>query len=549
MKRRYYRMMEASFIFRIAILLMVIFTIAGSMTGCSSEEQHADTAASSGSTSSQEEVPVLRIFDKNMTGQKFDDPVAEAIMEKTGVRIEVMDATGTPTKALELMKINGTYPDIILMEQGEMVNQFIESGVFLPLDDLIEDYGYNIAEMYGEILEKSRYEDGQVYWLANWYGKDTDASAGVLMRKDYLIELVGRERAESTEPFTVTEYTELLRAFKKKHPEINGTASIPLDLDADAESYTMTMKGIFGMKTYGEDEQGNLTYLPVSERYREVLLYLNSLYTEELLCREWMIDRTEKWKEELRSGAVFSTWCSYWDTDDVNEVLKQEYGEDAQFFSYKVVADDLDETETTYNGRNSLGWDAIGITANCSDPETAMKVLNFLAGEEGQYLLLWGIEGDTWTMEQGIHVPNGEFLESWSTGSAAMEQTTGIRRWKWTIKNGNGSDGTPYDLTTKYSPSELVIFANERILESDYWDTAEYSGLEPSLQSDLGLVWQKIEAGYSEYFPRIVCADDQQEALQLFNEMKTFMEELGLSDCESYITEQYKERLSDWDQE
>lgn len=29
-------------------------------------------------------------------------------------------------------------------------------------------------------------------------------------------------------------------------------------------------------------------------------------------------------------------------------------------------------------------------------PDAAMKMINYLASEEGQYLLMWGIEGTNW---------------------------------------------------------------------------------------------------------------------------------------------------------
>lgn len=493
-----------------------------------------------------DDTPVIRVFDKNISGQAFDDAVAETIMAKTGVKIELMDATSNPTDKLQMMLSNGQLPDIILMEQGEMVNQYIESRAFIPLDDLIEEYGDQIKEMYGDILDKSRYENGHIYWLANWYGKDTDASAGVLMRKDYLIELVGEERANSTEPFTLSEYTQLLHDFQKRHIKINGVRSIPLDIDSDLDLYEATLKGIFGLKTYEIDEKGRLHYLPASERFKEVLLYLNALYRDGCLCKQWVIDRNAKWESDLKSGAVFSTWAAYWDTDAVNLKLKGEYGKDAQFYCYKVVADDLKASETTYNGRNSLGWDAIGITRSCENPEAAMKVLNYLASEEGQYLLLWGIEGESWDMVNGKHVPKASFLEQWRKMPTSTQMATGVRRWKWTIKNGDGSDGTPYDLTTKYTVSELGAYANERIDDTDYWDMAEYSGLEPTSDSKLSFKWQQIEDLYEQYYTKIICAGTEEEAKQLYKKMKSDMKIVGLEECESYINQRYKERMKEW---
>ena len=40
-----------------------------------------------------------------------------------------------------------------------------------------------------------------------------------------------------------------------------------------------------------------------------------------------------------------------------------------------------------------------------------MKMINYLASEEGQYLLMWGIEGTNWNMEDGKHVPNDDLIE------------------------------------------------------------------------------------------------------------------------------------------
>ena len=74
------------------------------------------------------------------------------------------------------------------------------------MNDLIDEYGPDVKEMYGETLNKSRYTDGKNYYLNNWYGEDPDTVAGVLMRYDYLCEIVGKDRADSDEPFTQEEY-------------------------------------------------------------------------------------------------------------------------------------------------------------------------------------------------------------------------------------------------------------------------------------------------------------------------------------------------------
>ena len=160
-------------------------------------------ACGSGSDASSAEeggVITLTVFDKNSGSKMFDDPVSQQIMDVVGVKLEVESPTGDPDEKLNLMLSGQNYPDIVLMGQGDITNRYIEAGALIELDELIDENCPNVIEMYGDTLQKCRYTDGHLYWVANWYGKDTDPSSSVLMRRDLLAEIVGEDRAASTEP-------------------------------------------------------------------------------------------------------------------------------------------------------------------------------------------------------------------------------------------------------------------------------------------------------------------------------------------------------------
>ena len=65
----------------------------------------------------------------------------------------------------------------------------------------------------------------------------------------------------------------------------------------------------------------------------------------------------------------------------------------------------------TLGGRSSLGWDAIAVTNNCKNLDAALKFIDYCASQEGQDLLLWGIEGKDWTKDGDTYVPNEEVLD------------------------------------------------------------------------------------------------------------------------------------------
>ena len=535
---------------RITALFMSALLAMGTLSACGGgNEDSGETGSKEGEESVSTEGVTISIFDKNSGSNTFDDPVAEAIMEKTGVTIQVENPSGDPLEKLNLMLTGKNYPDIVLMERGnDIVNRYIESGALIPLNDLIEEYGPNVKEMYGDVLNKSRYTDGQNYYLNNWYGVDPEPVAGVLMRYDLLCEIVGQERADSNEPFTQSEYMDICRQFMEKYPTIDGKDSIAITLNGEDKNYEGTIKGMYGLKTYYEQEDGSLQHLAKAPEYREMMGFMNDLYTEGLLDKEWVVNKQEQWIQKLSAGNVFSTFCSYWDVDAANTALASSVGENAQFYSYKVVADDVDPESTTFSGRSTLGWDAIGITDNCENPEAAMKLIDFLASEEGQYLMMWGIEGENYDITDGVHVPHEDLVDGFQTDWDATVQETGVRKWTWFIKNGNGSDGTPYDVT-KYVVSKTSQLAQDRFGESDRWDTSEFDGLTPAGSTPEGLKWQKIEDIFAQEFPKIVNAASHDEAMAEYDKMLNDMQSAGLEDVEKVITENYQERMELWGEE
>lgn len=275
---------------RMAALFLSGVLVAGTLAGCQGSGDSGEASSSASNTST--DGVTISIFDKNSGSNTFDDPVAEAIMEKTGINIQVENPSGDPLEKLNLMLTGQNYPDIVLMERGnDIVNRYIEAGALIPLNDLIDEYGPNVKEMYGDILNKSRYTDGKNYYLNNWYGVDPDPVAGVLMRYDFLCEIVGQERADSNEPFTQSEYIDICKQFMEKHPTIDGKNGIAITLNGEDKNYEGTIKGMYGLKTYYETENG-LKHIVKDPKYKEMMGFMNDLYTQGLRIKNgWSTNR------------------------------------------------------------------------------------------------------------------------------------------------------------------------------------------------------------------------------------------------------------------
>lgn len=504
------------------------------------------TRHESSSVKNQEDMePVITVFDKSSGNSRFDDKIALEIQKRTGVRIELINPTEAPSQKARLMLANRDYPDIVITDlaagntAGIMADKYAEAGALIPLEVHIETMGPDIMTMYGDTLEDLRHEDGHIYYLTSWYGENLEPVAGFQIRYDILKELAGQERADSSEAFTQKEITELLRSYHQRYPEIDGQASIPFTFNQ--ENSGRTLYGMFGLKYYHETDEGDIQTIYKAPEYLPMLLFLNQLYREELLDKDWLVNKAQSYEEKLKSGRVFMTAGAYWDMDSINVVLKEKYGGDAQFYSYKVLGDGIKDGETAYNGRNSLGWDCIGITDNCENVEAAMKVLNFLASEEGQYLTLWGIEGEDWDQVDGKRVPRKEILDSFEVDIEKTRDETGIRKWTWMTKNGNGSDGSPYDMATKLRLSESARRAYTN-MSGDYWDTAPYAGIAPEAGTAEAAIQQEITAIGQNACYLAVCAKTPEESERIYADMLADMEKAGVDRLEQVMNERYRNK-------
>jgi putative aldouronate transport system substrate-binding protein len=528
-------------------LLSVSITAALSaslLAGCGSNDGTDNTNKAAGENTKQEPI-TLTWFDSNTKGEPFTDGVAQEITKKTGIEISIQQPTGNPTEKLSLMLASGDYPDVVVMSRGDAsLDKYITSGAFVPLDELIEKNGPDIKEMYGDTLTKTRYKDGKNYYLANWYGLDSDPVFGMLMRKNLLTDLAP-DKADGTTPLTTDELEAILKDFKAKNKTIDGKESVPMTMNGENMGANLgTFKGMWGLKTY-YDNNGKLQYDVKDPKYREMLLYVNKLYREGLIEKEFAISKTQTWIQKLATGAVFSTPGAYWDPGNANGTLKKDGGDDNQFFPYKVVAPGTDPTQTTSGPRSSLGWDAIAITKNNKHPEETMKLFNFLASDEGQHLLLWGQEGVQYTMVDGKRQPDPAFLDSFKENWDDTVKKSGVRKWLWFIKNGLDANEQPYDMAVKYQRSEVDQMAIKSLGDS-VWDTAEYDNLSPDGGTPEALTAQKVKDIMDQSITRVIIAPSEAEANSVFDKMLADMKKAGDEKVEDIINQKYAERMELW---
>ncbi|MGN0180107.1 MAG: extracellular solute-binding protein [Monoglobaceae bacterium] len=520
-----------------------------SLSGCGK-----DSASNQGDTGGKEPI-TFTYFDQNVPNSIYPnspdyfggDMVSQEITKRTGVTLDVIPNSGNPQEKLSLMLASNDYPDIIAIDRSlGMIEKFVAANAIIPLDDLIKTHAPDLTREYEKagVSKKIRYQDGKVYGLPNWYGLPQESVLGFQFRRDLLKEVVDEETFNGNDYISQDELVDILKAIKEKHPTLNGKETIPMVLWAENWGGVIgAFKGMFGLKSYYEKD-GRLYYDFRDPQYVEMLRYMNMLYREGLIDKEWATTKQQMWEQKLTGGYAASTTDAYWNLKNVNNSLSSKDPEQI-FYSYKVVADGVDPSQTTYSGRNSLGWDVISISKTNPDPERAMEFLNYLGSEEGQILLMSGIEGVNYNIVDGKREAIPETIELFESDSGEYVSKYGVRYWTMCVNNGLASDGQPYYLYKTCLQDPVQKFA-DRVLGDSVWDVAPFEGLGPKSNTQEALISQKLNEKSGEYCTKAINAATEEEFNAIIAEYQAEMDRLGAEKIEEIINQNYQEKLNLW---
>ena len=194
-------------------------TGSGSTETGSTNKPASSTQVEVSNSSSDDNAPItFTYYNADGKNSSWDNPVAKAITEATGVTLEVsypVSSQGEPKEDVALMIASDEFPDMIYAKGS--ATDLYEAGAYIDMTDLIEQYGPNIKKMYGDELEKLKWGEGDdgIYQLsyAGVGEKDltTDGTAqiqwAVIKENNYEY------------PTTLDEFEKTIKDYLAKHPK------------------------------------------------------------------------------------------------------------------------------------------------------------------------------------------------------------------------------------------------------------------------------------------------------------------------------------------
>jgi len=424
------------------ILLMSAALLSGLLAGCGNNGDNGGSASpasgaeASGSASAGGELkPITFSFyseDPSPNWANMQDDIGKVITEKTGVTLNAEFAVGDPAQKSALIATSGKYPDIISAKGS--INKFVDAGAVIDLTELIDKYGPNIKKVYGDQLNRLRYsnDDNAIYVLPSYNGVghvNFEAGGGFELQHRVVKEL-GYPKIR-----TVKDFENAIKQYLAKHPtDDKGNKNIGLTLNADDWhmyiSVTNPATATTGIADDGEyytnPDTLETIYHYLRPEEKEYFRWLNHMNAEGLLDPESFVQKYDQYKAKVASGRVLGLIDQLWDYADGEKALKAEGKFDYTYGHYPVTLDEKYKSTVFWPTGFMAGY-GIAISKTNPDPVRTIQLLDYLASDEGQVLLNWGIKDKHYTVDaSGKRTMIKEVNDRRVNDAANFQKETGI---------------------------------------------------------------------------------------------------------------------------
>ncbi|MDO5346204.1 MAG: extracellular solute-binding protein [Lachnospiraceae bacterium] len=396
----------------------------------------------------------------NADGKEEDpwtNPVAQALTEATGVKIQLTFPVTTDAESVALMIADDDYPDLIFAKGN--AGDLYDAGAYIDMEPLIDEYGPNIKKMFGDEYEKLRWsaDDPGIYQLSYYeLGHAALTTSGPAQIQYGVLKENGWKY-----PTTLAEYEEMIKSYLEAHPTTDdGYDRIGISMTTSDWRWMITLGNPAGFiadaaPDNGQwliDEDYNCIYKHRTEEEKEYFQWLCRMYNEGILDPDFATQTYEDYIAKLATGRVVAITDAMWDYQEAQTLL---IGDGKLEQTYAAVPITLRDDQTCpslqYQGMG-VGW-GVGISKDCEDPVAAIKFLDYICSDEGQVLIHWGVEGVNYQIDENGNRYRPEEEIQYQKSDADYAKDTGVGYY---VGNGwphysNGvldPDGQPYTTVT-----------------------------------------------------------------------------------------------------
>ncbi|UKS27341.1 extracellular solute-binding protein [Paenibacillus sp. HWE-109] len=370
------------------------------LSACSSGNESSRSSATPNQTSTQASVsatpgtpaaPVkIRVFetDNNQPvpgGKMMDDPTIKYLAQKTNTDLDwVFLPHGQFGDQVRIKFASGDIPDVV---QSWGINyELLKNNQVIPLNDYINKYGSNLKKAISQAAWDEVTIDGKILAIP----EGQIGNKVLYVRKDWM-DKVGI----TTPPKTPDELLTMLRAFRDKDPNGNGKKDEMPFSGREKLDWVDNVITMFGADYFARVVvNGEVVPGLVSPNMKQALGFLRTLVEEKLIDSEFLTNKRNVWEQKIQNNLV-GAWVHApslsWDWQD--KLNKSLPGMGANVIAIPTPkAPGVESSGTLIRASNK----SFMITKAAKDPAAIVKMLDWLASQEGQEFVNFGIPNVTY---------------------------------------------------------------------------------------------------------------------------------------------------------
>ncbi|MGN8646225.1 extracellular solute-binding protein [Gracilibacillus sp. HCP3S3_G5_2] len=438
----------------------------------------------------------------SQTSQTLNDVGVYQELEKiTGTKVEFKHPSGEGTDITEqfnLMIASGKLPDVIEYNWRTVPNgpdKAIEAGNIIRLNELIENYAPNLNRYLNENPEVKKMvttDAGNIYTFPFIRGDEKlMVFMGMMIRQDWL------DKLDLEQPSTISEWEEVLTAFKNEDPNGNGELDeIPLMVQPDDIKNIGAFVGAYGIHAQFYNDNGTVKYGSIQPEFKEFLTTMNKWYEQGLLDPDFAAVDTKLLDAKVTNNQLGSLFG--FTGGGIGKYMGLMDEQNPEFTLSPTPHPSLKEGEkaaTAQLAHPYEGMHSAAISGSAENPEEIVKWLDFAYSEEGHMLFNFGIEGESYEMVDGYPTYTEEITEN--PDGLPMNQALG--------KYIRASYGGPLVQDVRYVEQYLELPQQQEAVEI-WGETAENEINMPpiTLNADESEEYNSIMSDLDTYYDEMV---------------------------------------------
>lgn len=473
-------------------------------------------------------------------GEYGKDKFSQYIRDQFGLNINFITPAGDGADQMSAMIATGEIPDLVTVESWlDYKTKLAKGGYIAPLNDLIEKHTPEFKP-YQDIFNWYKESDGKTYVLPNFAystqamkpGEQLEPNSGFTLRQD-IYEQLGKPDIS-----TAGKFLDVLERVKKEAGKYNGKPVIPLQL------YEFTSNGngsVDWLREYFavpyEDAGGKLLNRTYQDKYWEVLKFLNEAYRRGLISKDNFTDKRDQINEKIASGRVFAQLTA---PQDFIAPMKTLYNADNKAVYEAFALRNYEGEDPVLSDIRGFGWLVTMVGKNAKAQDRIMKLLSFLNSKEGQMMVWFGWEDETYTK-------NADGTIQWT------------QAYKDAQAKGDGSDkqwGIGFNLLMDYysvkdlfpqPDTQVDAIVNDHNMKKPLvaysYDMTAVNGKPIPDHPDRDKMLEtgnRLSLFWGKELPRIIMAESEQKARALFDETLKKMDEMGRPALDAYNDELFQ---------